>query len=123
MNKFIYILIVLVIAVAIIFGFVWLIQKDAGPQDGKLDEFAKCIAQQEFTMYGAYWCNHCKAEKERFGSSFKFVPYVECTDNPNLCIEKDITGYPSWLTKDGVKYEGELGLERISEITGCKLPE
>jgi len=42
----------------------------------KYDTFAKCLASKNLTMYGTIWCSHCKAEKARFGDSFKYVPYV-----------------------------------------------
>jgi len=50
------------------------------------------------------------------------VPYVECTENPNLCLEKGIESYPTWLDENGGKYIGEQGLERLSQISGCELP-
>lgn len=89
---------------------------------GKYDSFAQCLASKNLTMYGAVWCSHCKAEKARFGDSFKYVPYVECTENPNLCVEKGIEGYPTWIDGKGAKYTGEQGLEKLSEISGCGLP-
>lgn len=86
-----------------------------------LDSFAQCLAANGLTMYGAEWCSHCKKEKSRFGSSFKFVPYVECPDNPKLCLDKGIRGYPTWITASGTVFEGEQGLEKLSEISGCSL--
>lgn len=91
-------------------------------EDTKYDAFAQCIASKNLTMYGAFWCSHCKAEKKRFGSSFKYVPYVECTENPNLCLEKGVDGYPTWIDANGKKYQGEQGLEKLSEISSCPLP-
>ena len=88
----------------------------------KYDEFAKCIASKNLTMYGAVWCSHCKAEKARFGDSFKYVPYIECTEDPNLCIAKGIESYPTWIDRGEVKYTGEQGLQKLSEISGCGLP-
>jgi len=88
----------------------------------KYDTFAKCLASKNLTMYGTIWCSHCKAEKARFGDSFKYVPYVECTENPNLCLEKGVEGYPTWIDENGVKYIGEQGLEKLSQISSCELP-
>ena len=88
----------------------------------KYDAFAQCLATKKLTMYGAAWCSHCKAEKARFGDSFKYVPYVECPDNPNECLAKGIEGYPTWIDANGQKYEGEQGLEKLSQISGCQLP-
>ena len=88
----------------------------------KYDTFAKCLASKNLTMYGTIWCSHCKAEKARFGDSFKYVPYVECTENPNLCLEKGVESYPTWLDENGGKYIGEQGLEKLSQISSCELP-
>ena len=89
---------------------------------GNLDEFAKCLAEKELTMYGADWCPHCQNEKNNFGESFQYVPYVECPDEPQLCIEKGIEDYPTWLLPDGTKFVGEQGLQKLSEISNCILP-
>ena len=51
----------------------------------KLDDFAKCLTQKSVVMYGAYWCPHCQAQKKLFGSSFKYVNYVECTKDIKKC--------------------------------------
>jgi hypothetical protein len=88
-----------------------------------LDEFAKCVAEKELTMYGAVWCTHCAKEKKAFGESFKYINYVECPDNIKLCLDKGINGYPTWMDKEGNKYEGAQGLAGIARITGCPLSE
>ncbi len=88
----------------------------------KYDEFAQCLASQKLTMYGAVWCSHCQAQKALFGSSFQYVPYVECTENPDRCVAEGITGYPKWIDEKGTKYEGEQSLEKLGEISGCQLP-
>jgi hypothetical protein len=72
-------------------------------------------------MYGAYWCSHCKNEKKRFGDSFQFVPYVECTEEAQKCIAAGIRGYPTWIFPDGRRFEGELGIERLSLESNCSL--
>lgn len=83
--------------------------------------FAQCLAENKITMYGAEWCPHCQNEKRAFGSAFQYVPYVECPDNPALCEEKGIKGYPTWIFPDGRKLEGEQGLYGLSETSGCPL--
>ena len=87
-----------------------------------LDIFAKCLAEKKVTMYGADWCSHCQNEKKAFGESFKFVPYVECPDNIKVCTDLDIKGYPTWVFGDGHRLEGELGLRKLAEESGCDLP-
>jgi len=87
-----------------------------------LDSFAECLASKKITMYGAIWCSHCQNEKKGFGDSFRFVPYVECPDNIQLCLDKGIKGYPTWIFGDGRVFEGEQGVEKLSQESGCPLP-
>ena len=95
----------------------------SGGETGKWDNFAKCLVEKEITMYGAAWCSHCQNEKNGFGSSFKYVPYVECPADPQKCIQMGVTGYPTWIFKDGKKLVGEQGLKKLSEESGCPLIE
>src|SRR3989304_4702963 len=104
-------------------------------ESGELDAFAQCLADKGITMYGADWCPHCQNEKRAFGDSFGFVPYVECPDNPKLCLEKGIEGYPTWIFPDPStgstsspqassgqawrKLEGEQGIEKLAGESGC----
>ena len=88
--------------------------------------FAQCLAENDATMYGTYRCSHCKNQKEMFGPAFFEVQYVECDANgpngdPDLCKEKGITGYPTWIIS-GSKVLGEVPLEKLSKFTGCALP-
>lgn len=92
------------------------------PKSGTYDDFAKCIAEKKLVMYGAYWCQHCKNEKARFGDSFQYVPYVECTIETKTCLDKGVNSYPTWIDASDTKYEGEQGLEKLSQISGCNLP-
>lgn len=87
-----------------------------------LDSFAQCLAEKKITMYGAAWCAHCQNEKKAFGESFRFVPYVECPDNPNVCLAAGIDGFPTWVFPDGRKFKGEQGLQKLSQTSGCPLP-
>ena len=107
--------IVTVVVLAFAFYFLnpaaW--NKDSVP-DGKYTEFAKCLTEKEVVMYGAYWCSHCQAQKKLFGDAWEEVNYVECdargdNGNPDLCTEKGVTGYPTWIFADGSRTSGETG--------------
>lgn len=87
-----------------------------------LDTFAQCLAKKNITMYGAYWCPHCQNQKAEFGSSFKYVPYVECTVETQKCVDAKINGYPTWILPDGTRLEGEQTLQKLSGMSGCELP-
>ena len=69
------------------------------PLTSDKDAFAKCLTEKGWAMYGAVWCSHCKAQKELFGSSFQYIKYVECPDNTQLCLDKGINGFPTWLVE------------------------
>jgi hypothetical protein len=115
------IVIAALILVLIIVGIVAIYPKNSG-KPGKLDSFAQCLRDKGATMYGAYWCSHCQNEKKAFGDSFKYVPYVECTEETQKCLFAGIQGYPTWTFPAGRKFEGEQGLQKLSQISGCPLP-
>lgn len=120
-NKSIFLSIIVLLILGTVLTVVLKLAERPGISSTKYDTFAQCLASTKLTMYGAAWCSHCQAEKLNFGDSFKYVPYVECTENPEACINKDIKGYPTWIDQAGKKYEGEQGLERLSQISGCPL--
>lgn len=115
---------ILLAVIAAVIGFAWwLSTKSEQPVFSNLDGFARCLGDKKVTMYGAAWCPHCQNQKKLFGSSFKYVPYVECPENTKLCEEKGITGYPTWIFGDGKKLEGEVALEKLAQESSCQLPE
>jgi thiol-disulfide isomerase/thioredoxin len=101
------------------------------PGPGKLDAFATCLKDKGATFYGAFWCPHCQAEKKLFGSSAHLLPYVECSTpdasgQTQICIDKNITSYPTWILADGTRLptENEAGvtLQTLAAKTSCQLP-
>ncbi len=90
------------------------------------DNFAQCLTESNVVKYGVDTCPHCARQKELFGSSFQYVNYRECTQNPDECQAKDITGYPTWIyhEEDGSERMRALGvqtLSALSEESGCPL--
>jgi hypothetical protein len=96
-------------------------------QNHKYDAFAKCISTKDAKMYGLYWCPHCIEQKEKFGESFHFVPYVECATkgtnelNPE-CKIAGVKDFPSWQFSGEQPKPGVLSLDALSDRTGCTLP-
>lgn len=85
-------------------------------------KLAKYLSEKGMVMYGAYWCSHCKEQKDEFGDAFQYVDYVECdaqgpNANPDECQAKGIEGYPTWIYQ-GVKYTGAQSLAKLAEIVG-----
>lgn len=99
------------------------------PTPGKYDAFAQCLKDSGAIFYGAFWCPHCQAQKKLFGSSQKFLPYVECSTadgqgQNQICIDKKVTGYPTWEFADGTRpFSGEATFAQLAEKTACVLPE
>lgn len=114
---------IVVVVIILVFSFFMTRSVSAPVSSTKYDDFAKCTASKDLTMYGAVWCSHCQDQKKLFGDSFKYVKYIECPDNIKLCIDLGIDGYPTWMDGSGKKYEGLQSLENIAKITGCELPQ
>lgn len=94
----------------------------------KYISFSQCLTDKNTVMYGAYWCPHCANQKKPFGKEgFKKINYVECDPRganaqPELCKQKDIKSYPTWIFSDGSRLFGEVPLEKLAEKTQCALP-
>jgi hypothetical protein len=94
----------------------------------KYDSFARCLATRNARMYGLYWCPHCADQKREFGSSFHYVPYIECAseNDPHeltpACKAAGVKLFPSWQFGAEPPKEGVLTLQELSQKTGCSLP-
>lgn len=119
-NKIILLVAIFIVILVVIFAFV----KEKETKAVNYDEFAKCLTEKGAIMYGAEWCSHCKEQKAIFGSSFKYVNYVECPDGVQMCLEKGISGYPTWIIGTSTKIEGfdENTMQELSRVTSCSLP-
>ncbi len=115
------------IAVAAVVGF-FIYQKTKPEPPGALDGFAVCLKEKKATMYGAFWCPHCQAQKQLFENSVHLLPYVECSTPDGQaqnaeCNAKNIQGYPTWIFADGSRQEQEMSLDELAKNTGCVLPK
>jgi len=93
----------------------------------KYDTFAQCLSEKKTKFYGAFWCQHCQAQKKMFGGSVKHLPYIECSTpdgkgQTQQCIDEKIQGYPTWEFADGSRMSGKVSFEILSEKSGCALP-
>ncbi len=115
-------MVLLVLIPIVIFAMVSV--KPAKP--GQYDKLAQCLAGKGVKMYGAYWCSHCQAQKKAFGTSFKYIKYVECVlaggqGQTKECEEAGIKGYPTWVFGGGERLEGEVSIEQLAEKSGCEI--
>jgi hypothetical protein len=98
-------------------------------EEHKHDAFARCLTERGVKMYGAWWCPHCVEQKEKFGASFEYVPYVECGVKGNLrgqsqvCKDDNVSHFPTWqFPPTGERVERVFTLQELSDKTGCPLP-
>ena len=114
----------LIVNIAIILGvlIVLVILFSPNSYSGEIasKEFAQCITEKGAVMYGTDWCKFCKKQKEMFGENFKYVEYVNCDEQREVCVEKGIQGYPTWHINEEVLV-GVQPLEKLAYYTGCSL--
>ena len=116
----------IILAIAAILA-VYIYIQSIPPPPGMYDAFAKCIAQTGTKFYGAFWCPHCAAQKQEFGDSEQYLPYVECSlpdesGQTQVCIDHNIQSYPTWVFPDGSRLTGTTPLSQLAQKTGCALP-
>ena len=119
--------IIFIVLIVIIIGGVGIYVSLKPQAPGKLDGFAQCINDSGAKFYGAFWCSHCQDQKNDFGSSKQYIPYVECANPDNtqkqICIDEGIDGYPTWTFSDGSELSGRLSFEVLAEKTQCVIPQ
>lgn len=126
---------VLIVVVLLVVGAVFLFNsKDVDREKGAYDEFATCLYDSGFRMYGSATCSFCNKQRKLFEGSEEFIREIEC-DPRNVgneverCIEKAITHTPTWIIEDEEGNDvsrfdaGVLSLEVLSSESGCALPE
>ena len=94
----------------------------------RLDDFAKCVSDSGATFYGTYWCPQCDRQRAVFGSSSRYLNYVECAyrdsdETKRECKRANVRGYPTWDFGDGTRATGFQSLQRLADRTGCEFPE
>jgi len=115
-----------ILLVLIVLGFGASFFLKAAP--GQYDTFAQCIKDKGVIFYGAFWCPHCQRTKAQFGNSAKLLPYVECSTPDGqgqlqVCIDKKIASYPTWMKPDGTIITGERTMQELSDFTSCPLAQ
>ena len=113
---------------AVVF-LLWIVKSNSTSvtSEGELDGFAQCLTDKGATFYGAFWCPHCLAQKALFGRSIKLVNYIECStpdgkDQLQICKDKEIKSYPTWIFADGSNLTGEVPLKDLADKTSCAMP-
>jgi uncharacterized membrane protein len=99
--------------------------KTAAAEDPWIRGLATHLAKTDAKFYGAFWCPHCKEQKEMFGSSVDRLPYIECSPGgpraptASACREARIDTYPTWVI-NGQRYNGTQTLEALAQYSNYK---
>ena len=117
------VIVILIVAIILLFSI-------GGSEypSSELDKFAQCLTEKGVVEYGAFWCPNCAKQKKMFGSSYKYINYIECdargeNEQSELCIEKKVEKYPDWEFADGSRLVGLSSFEELSEKSGCPPPQ
>jgi glutaredoxin len=110
-NKFMLAIIITIVIVITIIMYTKL-----SNSNNDKDNLAQCLTKNGAKLYGAYWCPHCKEQKDLFGGSFKYINYIECTEEKAQCV--DIKSYPTWIINNQ-EYLGVKSLDQLKKLGGC----
>lgn len=119
-GTFVYI--VLGVIVAAIIGMV-IIRNRPLPTPLGAAALAQCLTEKKVKFYGAFWCEHCKRQKELFGGAASQLPYIECyvgNKQSQECNAVGVESYPTWVNAAGKKITGEQSFEQLAEFSGCE---
>ena len=96
------------------------------PASGPHLALVQCLKDKGTVFYGAFWCPHCKKQKELFTDAASALPYVECStldgnEQTQICKDKGIHSYPTWKFADGGELTGEQQLATLAASSSCSL--
>jgi uncharacterized membrane protein/glutaredoxin len=96
------------------------------PDDPVARALADHLRSWGVRFYGASWCDHCKQQKQLFGSAAFRLPYIECSPvygqpQTEECNAQNIKTYPTWVYKDK-RVEGVLSLQELANLTDFTAP-
>ena len=90
------------------------------PQE-ELQKFVECLAGANFLIYGNKDCPACASLAAQFGGYDIVDPiFIECTEKPDLCQEKEIRYVPTIFIGDQ-EYVGARSFEDFAQETGCNI--
>ncbi len=118
-SKYSIIVLFAVLAAIAILGVFAFIGGEPKQVDAAVVELAQCLAEKGAIMYGTKTCPYCRAEKAAFGEAFRYITYVECTEETDRCIEENVEGVPLWTFADGTRLQGAQGLEGLARAASC----
>jgi hypothetical protein len=86
----------------------------------RFDDFARCLSEKKVIIYGNDACQYTIKQRNLFENAQKYLTYVKCADNKELCDSKGVKITPTWEI-NGKMYEGVQTFEMLSDLSGCSL--
>jgi len=112
-----YVLLSLLLLAIIIFSLTLYLRSQ---KPSEYDDFAKCLTEKGAVIYGNDFCQYTGNQLNMFGKSEKYLNYVKCVENKEICGSKGVKITPTWEL-NGKTYSGEQSFEKLSELTGCEI--
>lgn len=88
--------------------------------EGQFDSFAKCLSEKGAIVYGNDFCSYTQKQLSWFGKSRKYLNYVKCAENKELCNSKGVKVTPTWEI-NGQTYGEVQTFEKLSAVSGCSI--
>lgn len=77
-----------------------------------------CIANNS-EVYIMQGCTACALQANLFGEDFNNLNVIDCTQEPQKCVDADILSVPTWIIK-GERYYGVQRVAKIMDLAGCE---
>ena len=78
------------------------------------EEFTKRLGENS-TLYVSNGCHYCINQLKIFGDYAEYLNIIDCTKEPNKCLESGLTSVPTWII-NGKKYVGIKSIEELKEL-------
>jgi hypothetical protein len=117
-----------VILVSLIFGLYFFtdwFSKVTGYIGGESEvtKLAQCLDNLETELYGGKYCPDCEKQLTLFGTSIRFLNYIECETSTQKEITdpkcKNLRDIPAWYINKSIHY-GYKNISQLQELSGCE---
>lgn len=112
-----YIILAILVVAVIIISYTFYVRS---LMPGIYDDFAKCLSEKGVVIYGNDFCSYTNQQLNGFGKSEKYLKYVKCAENKELCDSKGVKVTPTWEI-EGKMYEQVQSFDKLSTLSGCEI--
>ena len=66
-------------------------------------------------LYTQEGCHFCSVQEKKFGEYYELLNIIDCFENPEKCLQANITAFPSWIIR-GEIYKGVFEINELKEL-------